>query len=192
MYPAAICHYDRAPDLYPCHPYFISAMKNILMRVLPAVFTLLTVAAQAELPERVGWVEMVRINPGKMLFVAKLDTGSKSASINAHNIEYFEKDGQPWVRFDVVNRLKRSMTLELPQVWEVIIKGHEGEKVPRPVVMLGICMGKTYTETLVSLVDRTGFLYPLLVGRNYLGGRFAVDPAQKFTAKPKCDETLRR
>ena len=148
--------------------------------------------ASADLPDRVGWVEMVRINPGKMLFVAKLDTGSKSASINAHNIEYFDKDGQPWVRFEVINRLKRTMTLELPQVREVIIKGYEGEKNQRPVVMLGICMGKTYTETLVSLVDRTGFLYPLLVGRNYMGGRFAVDPAQKFTTKPRCDETRRK
>jgi len=167
-------------------------MKNFLRRVLPAICALIPGLVHAELPQRVGWVEMVRINPGKMLFVAKLDTGSKSASINAHNIEFFEKDGQPWVRFDVVNRLQRSMTLELPQVWEVIIKGHEGEKEQRPVVMLGICMGNTYTETMVSLVDRTGFLYPLLVGRNYLGGRFAVDAAQKFTAKPKCDETRRQ
>ncbi len=192
MYLAAVCHYDRAPDLNPCHPYIISAMKNILMRVLPAVCTLLSAAVHGDLPERVGWVEMVRINPGKMLFVAKLDTGSKSASINAHNIEYFEKDGQPWVRFDVVNRLKRTMTLELPQVRDVIIKEHAGKKKPRPVVMLGICMGKTYMETPVSLVDRTGFLYPLLVGRNYLGGHFAIDPAQKFTAKPTCNETLRQ
>ena len=191
MYLAAVCHYDRTPDLYPCHPYITGAMKLFLMRVLPAICTLLPAAVNADLPERVGWVEMVRINPGKMLFVAKLDTGSKSASINAHNIEYFDKDGQPWVRFEVINRLKRTMTLELPQVREVIIKGYEGERDQRPVVMLGICMGKTYTETLVSLVDRTGFLYPLLVGRNYLGGRFAVDPAQKFTAKPRCDETRR-
>ena len=166
-------------------------MNNILMRVLPAVCALLSATVHADLPQRVGWVEMVRINPGKMLFVAKLDTGSKSASINARNIEYFEKDGQPWVRFEVINRLKRSMTLELPQVREVTIKEHAGEKEKRPVVMLGICMGRIYTETPVSLVNRTGFLYPLLVGRDYLGGRFAIDPAQKFTAKPMCDETRR-
>ena len=167
-------------------------MKNILMRVLPAVCILLSVAAHGELPERVGWVEMVRINPGKMLFVAKLDTGSKSASINARNIEYFDKDGQPWVRFDVVNRLKRTMTLEQPQVREVTIKEHAGEKRQRPIVLLGICIGKTYLETPVSLVDRTGFLYPLLVGRDYLAGHFAIDPARKFTAKPLCSETLRQ
>ena len=166
-------------------------MKNYLLRVLPAICTLLPVGVQAELPARVGWVEMVRINPGKMLFVAKLDTGSKSASINAHNIEYFDRDGQPWVRFEVINRLKRSLTLELPQVREITIKEHEGDKEKRPVVMLGICMGNTYTETPVSLVDRTGFLYPLLVGRNYLGGHFAVDPARKFTTKPACEETRR-
>jgi hypothetical protein len=166
-------------------------MKNFLLRALPALCCCPIATAQADLPDRIGWVEMVRINPGKMLFVAKLDTGSKSASINAHNIEYFEKDGQPWVRFDVINRLKRSMTLELPQVRAVTIKEHEGEKNQRPVVMLGICMGKTYAETPVSLVDRTGFLYPLLVGRNYLGGQFAIDPARKFTASPMCDETRR-
>ncbi|MBI1732593.1 MAG: ATP-dependent zinc protease [Gammaproteobacteria bacterium] len=166
-------------------------MRSVVLRLLANLCALAVPCVRADLPDRVGWVEMARINPGKMLFVAKLDTGSKSSSINAHNIEYFEKDGQPWVRFDVINRLKRTLTLELPQVRDVIIKRHEGEKEERPVVMLGICLGKVYAETPVSLVDRTGFLYPLLVGRSYLAGNFAVETARKFTTSPECEETRR-
>lgn len=179
------------PICRPNHQDYTSPMPATLLRTFLVVVVLFSTAAAADLPGRVGWVEMARINPGKMLFVAKLDTGSKTSSINAHNVEYFEKDGQPWVRFEVINRLKRSMTLELPQVRDVTIKRHYGEKEGRSVVMMGICIGKIYTETPVSLVDRTGFLYPLLVGRNYTAGNLAVDPARKFTTRPGCKETLR-
>jgi hypothetical protein len=164
-------------------------MKFPRPQALPAVLLCIAASARADLPDRIGWVEMARIHPGNMLFATKMDTGAKSASINAHDIEYFEKDGAQWVRFQVINRKKRMITLERPIVRDVVIKRHEGKREERPVVMLGICVHRTYAETPVSLVDRTGFLYPLLVGRNYLSGRFAVDPSRKFTRDPECRET---
>ena len=54
------------------------------------------------------------------------------------------------------------------------------------VVMLGICLGKVYKETEVTLVDRKGFLYAMLIGRSFLKNLFIVDTAQQFTVKPTC------
>lgn len=163
-------------------------MKRLLLFVSLSCVAAIP-AARADLPKRIGWVEMSRIHPGNMMFATKLDTGARSSSINAHDIEHFEKDGETWVRFQVKNRKGKMLTLERPLVRDVTIKRHGGKTEERPVVMLGICIGTTYVESEVSLRDRTGFLYPLLAGRTFMAGNFAIDPERKFTVDPECEET---
>lgn len=135
---------------------------------------------------QVGWVENVRVFPGELQFKAKIDTGAYNSSVNARNIEEFEREGESWVRFDIVNKNNMSSTIELPLIREVTIKRHFGEKQKRYAVMLGVCLGKTYKETQVSLVDREGFLYAMLIGRNFLRGDFVIDPSSSFTTSPGC------
>jgi hypothetical protein len=136
--------------------------------------------------KQIGWIEKTRIYPSELIFTAKMDTGARNSSINAHNIVEFERDGQTWVRFEIVNNKQISSIIELPLVREAIIKRHFGKKQQRYVVMLGICLGKIYKETEVTLVDRKGFLYAILIGRSFLKKDFVVDPAQQFTLKPIC------
>lgn len=45
---------------------------------------------------------------------------------------------------------------------------------------------KTYKETEVTLVDRSGLTYPTLVGRNFLQGHFIVDPSINYKTSPQC------
>lgn len=148
----------------------------------------LCAAARAGEVRTIGWLEEVRVFPAKMLFLAKIDTGSYNSSINAQNIEHLERDGRRWLRFDIVNRAGRRKTVELPQVRETTIKLHLGEKEQRPLVEMGICLGTVYKETLVSLVNREGYFYPLLLGRNFIRGDFAVDPSIKKTTPPECEQ----
>ncbi len=136
--------------------------------------------------KRIGWVESVRIFPSELQFKAKIDTGAYNSSINAKNIVEFEREGETWVRFDVVNKNHISATIELPLIKEVAIRRHFGKKQRRYAVMLGVCLGKTYKETQVSLVDRKGFLYAMLIGRNFIKGDFVIDPAGQFTVSPRC------
>ena len=140
----------------------------------------------AEEINRIGWIENVRVFPGELQFKAKIDTGAYNSSINAKNIIEFEKEGEAWVRFDIVNRNKVSTTIELPLIKEVSIKRHFGKTQRRYAVMLGVCLGKTYKKTQVSLVDRQGFLYAMLIGRSFLKGDFMIDPARQFTVSPRC------
>jgi len=134
----------------------------------------------------IGWVEKVKVYPGGIEYRAKIDTGARNPSINARNIVEFERDGQPWVRFDLVSKKQARATLELPLVRQATIKRHFGKQQQRHVVMLGICLGGIYRETQVTLVDRTGFLYDLLLGRSFLKGEFIIDPSESFTSAPNC------
>jgi hypothetical protein len=136
----------------------------------------------------VGWLERVQIYPENLTLRAKLDTGAKTSSLNASNIKEFERQGEKWIRFDVVDRRGKTETLERKLIRSIKIKEHNTDPVERPAVQLGICLGNVYQEVEVNLTDRSVFNYPMLIGRNFLRGAFIVDAAAKFTIKPHCSK----
>lgn len=52
--------------------------------------------------EHWGWIEQSWLMPERMQAKAKLDTGALTSSLDARNIHRYRKDGERWVRFDVV------------------------------------------------------------------------------------------
>jgi hypothetical protein len=137
-----------------------------------------------------GWLEKARIFPGNFLLRAKLDTGAKTCSLTALSRSEFTRNGEQWVRFEVKDKYAAKIAIERKVLRTVSVKRLGQELQKRPVVLLGICLGYIYKEIEVSLVDRTGFNYPMLLGRNFLGGNFLVDPSAKFTVPPSCVEVL--
>ncbi len=135
-----------------------------------------------------GWVENVRLYPGNYLVAAKLDTGADSCSLDAADITGFQRRGEKWVRFNVVDRDGKNQTMEAKVVRMVRIKRHNVAPERRPVIRLGICLGNTFAQTEVNLEDRSGFEYPMLIGRNFLAGRVTVDPGAKYRLEPNCGE----
>lgn len=127
---------------------------------------------------------------------AKLDTGAKTASLSARDIQRFKRDGEPWVRFYLAIDDAHQHPIEKPLSRISKIKRRSGDIDPdesksytaRPVIELDICMGRTLQSVEVNLTDRSAFQYPLLIGSEALK-RFSalVDPSLKFAAgKPDC------
>lgn len=144
-----------------------------------------------------GWVEKVTMLEEGYLLKAKLDTGAKTSSIHAVNIEDFKRDGETWIRFDLLIRNHNEndaeyKTLERPRVRKVRVKEHEGSYDRRPVVELPICFdGRQYIAEF-NLVDRSRFLYPVLLGRLFLKGIAVIDPEMTFLTQARCDEPADR
>ncbi|MEJ2719013.1 MAG: ATP-dependent zinc protease [Deltaproteobacteria bacterium] len=134
----------------------------------------------------VGLLEKVRISPGDLVVIAKLDTGADHSSLHAVNIERFVRGGEKWVRFSVVNYKGQNVTLERKVVRESRIKRHKRRAPPRPVVKMGLCLGNVYRRALVNLVDRSRFRCRMIIGRSFMGDRLLVDPSKKFTVEPTC------
>jgi hypothetical protein len=124
---------------------------------------------------RIEWVEL----PGlKIKHKARIDTGAKTTSLHAVNIEEVEQSGELFVKFQTVNSEGKTI--------EVIRKVDTTQKVSntagfisrRYVIKEKIKMGKIEKEVSINLNDRTNMDYKFLVGRNLLLGRFIVDVAR--------------
>lgn len=135
--------------------------------------------------EVLGWVEHVTLYPGGLRFVAKLDTGARTSSVDVSEYELYSLGGRQWVRFRLSDRNGGSVGLERPVVRFARVRRSQAKTVRRPVIMLGLCMGAAYREIEVNLAKRNHLDYPMLVGRSGMRG-IAVDPSRKFTADPVC------
>ncbi len=123
----------------------------------------------------------------------KLDTGALTSSMDAKELERFEKNGEKWVRFKV--EVKDSDTGKLATIpferrveRNVKVRGAGGVE-RRPIVQMKMCIGnKVYNEQF-SLKNRGKMLYPVLIGRRTLENLGAVDVSRTFTMEPKCSKT---
>jgi hypothetical protein len=153
-------------------------------------------SAAAEEPRAiVGWKENVRIPALGVTLASKNDTGAESASLHAENIEKFEKDGDDWVRFDVVisedegeeaEFEQKTIRYEAPIAGIVHIKQKGAESQERYQIELDLCMAHLHRRAEVNLADRSGFSTRMLLGREFLFDAALVDSSATFTTEPKC------
>lgn len=113
----------------------------------------------------------------------KTDTGARSSSIHATDIEEFDRDGEAWVRFNFVDDQHegKKQRSEAPLWKEKYVRSSNGKKQKRYFIHTKIkfANGKTY-PIKISLTDRGKMRYPVLLGRRLLAGRFVVDVAKTF------------
>jgi hypothetical protein len=152
---------------------------------LIAILFVLMSSPDAFSKEVIGWIENVRVTPGDVLITAKIDTGADLSSLHCECIDFL-RDDERWVKFLVKGVDGEQVTIEKKVERTITITRHFGNDQKRSVIRLGLCIGGQYEEAEVSLVDRTGFKYDMLIGRSYLEGKFIIDPAVQLTVEPHC------
>lgn len=137
--------------------------------------------AQAQLLKEkvlIGRVEWVDLPELKIKQKSRIDTGAKTTSLHAVNIEEVDQRGELFVKFQTINSEGK--------VVEVVRKVDTTQKVSntagfvsrRYVIKEKVKMGNIEREILINLNDRTKMEYKFLIGRNFLLGRFIVDVAR--------------
>lgn len=163
-------------------PRFRQAVAAGLILALPGAFPC------ADDLVRAGWVEKVMIYPEQIILDAKLDTGAKTSSLHAEELEFVTRDGDTWVQFHVADREGDSVSIEAQVVRNAKIKRHFGGRQTRPVVLLDLCIDGKRKHVEVNLVDRSGLNYKLLVGRNFLKDSLLVDSGATYMLSPDCPD----
>jgi len=132
----------------------------------------------------VGQLEQVWLQNLQLALPARIDTGAETASLDARNIELFERDGRRWVRFEIFHpetgeaiqmerKLKRMVA---------IIQSNTTDSERRPVIKLGVTIGHISQTAEFTLSDRSHLDYQLLIGRNILQDVMVVDVSEKDIA----------
>lgn len=141
--------------------------------------------------EIVGWLERARLIDPDVNLKAKLDTGAETSSLDVEIIKKFRKGDRRWVRFRLIDReTGEEHVIVRERIRTVSIVMHDGERQTRPVVRMKICIAGRILNTEVSLVDRSEFAFPLLLGRKALESFALVDPGNTYLSMPDCNPAI--
>lgn len=143
-----------------------------------------------------GWREWVALPALDVPWVkAKLDTGARSSSIHAFDIEEFERDGAPWVSF-AIHPWQRSevdtVRSELPVVDRRAIRSSTGHEDERLVVRTTIRVVGHDLDAELTLANRDDMGFRMLVGREAMRGVLLVDPGRSYLGGRPKRSTRRR
>ena len=117
-----------------------------------------------------------------MEFSARVDTGAQTSSLNAIDMVEFERDGEPFVKFHIINpETGENIELTRRVRGHVRIKEHNRESQRRPIVRLGVKIANIDETISFTLVDRSKFSQQVLIGRNFLRDLAVVDVSKKFS-----------
>ena len=131
-----------------------------------------------------GWREWLALPVlGIPAIKAKLDTGARSSSLHVESIETFQQDDILHVRFMVRPRRRgvRIVACSAPVIDRRAVTDSSGHRCQRWFIRTDVVLGGERFATEINLTDRRAMLFPLLLGRSALEGRFGVDPALSYT-----------
>jgi hypothetical protein len=131
-----------------------------------------------------GWRERLALPQlGIDMLKAKLDTGARSSSLHVDVLESFQRGGDTWLRFTIRIGRRRPVDVccEAPALDRRVVTDTSGRRTERWFIRSEVTLAGQSFSIDINLTDRRHMLFPLLLGRSALLGRFAVDPALSYT-----------
>lgn len=160
-------------------------LSSLLLSLAPAVA--LADQRPASEPGVFGWVEWIELGDERIRKKGKLDSGALTSSLDAREIEVVRRDGRRVVRFELHDRETGDVQqLERPLKRHVRIVRHSGNHQRRPVIEMDLCLGNTLHSVEFTLIDRSNFNYPVLLGRRALEGYALIDSGKTYLRDPEC------
>jgi hypothetical protein len=131
-----------------------------------------------------GWREWIELPElGIRRVKAKVDSGARSSSLHAEQIELFQARGQMGVKFMVLplqrSRL-RAVECQAPLHDERYVKSSNGSRELRPVIRTAVSWGGQIWEIDVTLTSRDLMGFRMLLGREAIRRRHLVDTARSY------------
>jgi len=132
----------------------------------------------------IGWREWI-VLPGLGVhsIKAKVDTGARTSSLHAFDVEEFCRRGRDMVRFTIhpeQRTARREITVEAPLCDRRRVTPSSGHAEVRPVVVVDVeLLGQRWPVEL-TLTRRDAMGFRMLLGRQAIRDRFVVDPGRSF------------
>jgi hypothetical protein len=150
---------------------------------------------EAKRPFVLGWQEWIALpDLGLPAIKAKIDTGARTSALHAFLVEAFGPPDQPMVRFGIhpiPGRLDIEIYCAAPVVDRREVTSSNGEREVRYVIASTIEAGGRRWPVEITLTNREGMSYRMLIGRQAIRGDVVVDPSASFH-QPKLSYKLYR
>lgn len=132
-----------------------------------------------------GEEEWVWLDSIQSFFKARIDTGATTSSLNAVDIQIFERDGKEWARFNLNHTFDKNgenaEIVEAPVVrWVKVRQSTSDQAERRPVIEAWVRLGQLHEKAQFTLADRSQMTYPVLLGREFFKDIALVDVGKKF------------
>ena len=126
---------------------------------------------------------------------ARIDSGAKTSSIQSTNIKKFKKGKESWVSFDV-NPIQDNLSIVLhceAKIIDVrIVKSSSGITDKRYVIKETVRIGDSSFDIELTLANRDGMDFRMLLGREAMKDRFIVDPSRRFLKSQLTEEEVEK
>src|SRR4051812_38329730 len=134
----------------------------------------------------VGWKEYLDLpDLGVFRLKAKVDTGARTSTLHVDSLEVLEilPDGSERVEL-TISPDRRRPELQVRARARVLrrmrVVDSGGHPEVRPVIETEMVLGPVRKKILLTLTDRSGMLFRMILGRKALEGGFAVDVSGKY------------
>lgn len=132
----------------------------------------------------IGSIETVDLPEiGLYKIFAKIDTGAETSVLHCEQYIVFEEDGHRFIRCFIDGHPedgRGSLTeVTFPIHRERTVKSSFGHAETRHIFITKIKLYNQLFDIKLSVRDRSSMTYPMLLGRNFISGKFLVDVSKK-------------
>jgi hypothetical protein len=133
----------------------------------------------------IGWKEHVDfVDWGLRRVKAKIDTGARTSALGVLSYELHEgpSGGKiATIRLALDRRYPdRVKEIVTAVVKMVVVSNSNGMREQRPLVETTLRLGPVTKRVLLTITNRSGLRFPMILGRKLLEGDFIVDVARKY------------
>lgn len=144
----------------------------------------------------IGWREWIGLPDLRVPAInAKVDTGARSSSIHAFDVEEFDDDGTAMVHFTlhpIQRKAHPAVDCRAPLLEYRMVKNPGGRQERRPVISTRVSMGPDVFPIELTLDRRDTMGFRMLLGRQAIRGRYVVDPGRSFLLVPQAKKKGRK
>lgn len=132
----------------------------------------------------IGWREWVRLpGLGGAIVKTKVDTGARTSSLHAFDLEESERDGQPWIDFSFHPLQRDEGTVARGSARLVDrrkVTASSGHSELRYVVETDLELNEETFPIELTLTRRDAMGFRMLLGRRALRERCLIDPKRSY------------
>jgi hypothetical protein len=142
-----------------------------------------------------GWREWLGLpDLGIERIAAKIDTGARTSALHARDMVVVHTEQGMMAEFTPpllrsqqgpgwpTNGVRR---VRAPLVDERIVRSSNGTEEPRWVIRTEFVLGGLTFQSELTLTNRAGMRFPMLIGRQALRRRFLVNPGRSHLSAPE-------